>query len=52
VPAALSAGLLLPKPEPQILRGGLERLQDALNLQKKGVSASKIVVEIDGAREE
>ncbi|KAK3115002.1 hypothetical protein LTR53_006087 [Teratosphaeriaceae sp. CCFEE 6253] len=51
VTPALEIGLLLPQPEAHILTGGLARLQEALNLQKQGVSASKIVVEIDGIGE-
>ncbi|KAK3640156.1 hypothetical protein LTR56_005568 [Elasticomyces elasticus] len=52
VPAALRTGVLQPKPESYIMTGGLERLQEALDLQKKGVSAKKIVVEIDSFREQ
>ncbi|KAK5726088.1 hypothetical protein LTR15_004280 [Elasticomyces elasticus] len=52
VPAALSTGILQPKPESYIITGGLGRLQGALDLQKKGVSAKKIVVEIDSCREQ
>ena len=43
---ALSAKVLIPKPDPQILEGGLNKLDEALALQKKGVSASKIVVHV------
>lgn len=46
MPAALEAGTFLPKPDPKIISGGLEAIQRAMDLQKKGVSAQKIVVEI------
>jgi hypothetical protein len=49
VPSALASGALKCKPDPEILKGGLEKLQDAVNLQKKGVSAKKLVMEIDGS---
>lgn len=44
MPAALDAGQLQPKPEPKVLAGGLEVIQEAMELQKRGVSAQKIVV--------
>jgi hypothetical protein len=46
VETGLRAGKLRPKPEPRILTGGLDVIQDALELQKKGVSAQKIVVQL------
>ncbi|ATZ50911.1 hypothetical protein BCIN_06g03810 [Botrytis cinerea B05.10] len=46
VPEALAKGKYLPKPDPEVLRGGLERVQDGLNLLRKGVSAKKVVIEI------
>ncbi|KIX06148.1 uncharacterized protein Z518_04122 [Rhinocladiella mackenziei CBS 650.93] len=46
VPAALEAGKLLAKPEPKVVVGGLDAIQDAMEMQKKGVSAQKIVVEM------
>jgi hypothetical protein len=46
VPAALETGKLRAKPEPKIITGGLEVIQAAMELQKKGVSAQKIVVEL------
>jgi len=46
VESGLQTGALRPKPEPKVLTGGLDVLQDALELQKKGVSAQKIVVQI------
>jgi hypothetical protein len=46
IPAALVTGTFQVKPEPFILRGGLEKVQDGIDLLAKGVSAQKIVVEI------
>jgi ABC-type sugar transport system substrate-binding protein len=44
LPNALSAGKYIPAPEPQIVGGGLDSIQDALDYQKQGVSARKVVV--------
>lgn len=49
LPEALVEGVLLPKPEAKVLAGGLDKIQEGLNLQKEGVSAQKIVIEIDGS---
>lgn len=49
VPAALKSGLLVPRPRAEVHEGGLEKVQDILNLQKKGVSAKKLVLVIDGS---
>lgn len=46
VPAALADGKLLAKPDPLVLRGGLSRVQEALDTLKAGVSATKVVVEL------
>jgi hypothetical protein len=46
LPKALAAGKFLAKPDPEILVGGLERVQDGINILRKGVSAKKIVIEI------
>ncbi len=46
MPAALEAGQLKAKPKPKVITGGLEVIQAAMDLQKKGVSAQKIVVEL------
>ena len=43
---ALETGQLKAKPEPKIVRGGLDVVQKAVDMQKKGVSAQKIVVEL------
>ena len=42
----LATGSFKAKPDPFVLKGGLEAIQDALDLYEKGVSASKIVVEL------
>lgn len=43
-PDALVSGLLQAKPDPIVIRGGLAKIQEGLNLQKKGISAGKVVV--------
>lgn len=42
----LETGKFRAKPEPILIKGGLEKLQDAMDLYRKGVSAAKIVVEL------
>ncbi|KAF2812633.1 zinc-binding oxidoreductase CipB [Mytilinidion resinicola] len=42
----LKDGRLKAKPEPTIIEGGLEKIQEALDLLKKGVSATKVVVQL------
>lgn len=44
VPEGLANGKLQAKPEPYVVGHGLEDLQKALDIQKKGVSAKKVVV--------
>ncbi|THV46183.1 hypothetical protein BGAL_0408g00050 [Botrytis galanthina] len=44
VPEGLANGKLKAKPEPHVVGHGLEDLQKALDIQKKGVSAKKVVV--------
>ena len=46
VPKALAAGQLQTKPDPQVLEGGLKRVQDGIDLLREGVSAKKLVIEI------
>lgn len=46
VPAALASGQLAAKPDPLILKGGLSRVQDGLDILKAGVSATKVVIEL------
>lgn len=44
LPEALRIGSFVPAPEPQIFGKGLECCQGAMDLNKKGVSAKKVVV--------
>ncbi|KAI2464463.1 GroES-like protein [Annulohypoxylon bovei var. microspora] len=44
LPKALEARQFVPAPEPLVVGRGLEKIQEAMDLQKKGVSAKKIVV--------
>jgi len=44
LPAALAEGKYIVAPEPQVVGKGLERVQEAFDLYKKGVSAKKVVV--------
>lgn len=44
--AALANGSLRCKPDPEVVGKGLENVQAALDLQAKGVSAKKLVVEL------
>jgi len=46
IPRALEAGKFQAKPDPEVLVGGLERVQDGIDLLRKGVSAKKLVIEI------
>lgn len=43
---ALAAGKFQAKPDPHVITGGLPRVQEGLDLLKKGVSATKVVIEI------
>lgn len=43
---ALQKQILRAKPDPYIIHGGLEQIQDAISIQKAGVSAQKIVVSL------
>ncbi len=44
LPAALAAGRYAVVPPPQIIGDGLEHLQHALDVQRRGVSAAKVVL--------
>jgi hypothetical protein len=46
LPEALAAGTFQAKPDPFIVKGGLEKAQEGIDLLRKGVSAKKIVIEI------
>lgn len=42
--AALANGTLVPEPEPYVVGKGLDKIQEAIDVLKKGVSAKKVVV--------
>ncbi|BDD60283.1 hypothetical protein MAP00_005421 [Monascus purpureus] len=44
LPNALAAGTFVPAPNPMVAGKGLENVQEAVDLQAKGVSARKVVV--------
>lgn len=44
LPAALEDGSFVPAPEPLVVGHGLEYVQKGLEVQKKGVSARKVVI--------
>jgi hypothetical protein len=46
LPKALAAGAFVAAPEPLIAGHGLEAVQGALDLQRRGVSARKVVVSL------
>jgi NADPH:quinone reductase-like Zn-dependent oxidoreductase len=46
LPKALEAGTFVPAPEHEVVGQGLEAIQEAFDLQRKGVSAKKLVVTI------
>jgi hypothetical protein len=46
LPVALAERTFLPAPEPQVAGKGLEGIEDAFAVAKKGVSAKKIVVSL------
>lgn len=46
LPAALEAGTFVAAPEPLVVGHGLESVQEAFDVQKKGVSAKKVVVKL------
>lgn len=46
LPQALEKKAFIPSPQPRIVGEGLEMIQEAMNLQKKGVSAQKLVVKL------
>ena len=46
LPAALASGSYVAAPDPYVVGRGLEHLQTALDFQKKGVSATKVVVSL------
>jgi hypothetical protein len=46
LPTALAEGKYILAPEPQVVGKGLEYVQEALDLNKRGVSAKKVVVSL------
>ncbi|KAJ5279377.1 alcohol dehydrogenase [Penicillium angulare] len=46
LPTALAEGKFQAKPDPHLIKGGLEKIPGAIDLLREGVSAKKIVVEI------
>lgn len=46
IPQALATGAFQAKPDPFIIKGGLDKVQEGIDLLRKGVSAKKIVIEI------
>ncbi len=44
LPRALEAGTFVPAPEPLVVGHGLEKIQEAVDVQMKGTSARKVVV--------
>ncbi|KAL2002443.1 hypothetical protein VTN02DRAFT_6784 [Thermoascus thermophilus] len=44
IPRALADGSLQTKPDPLVVGEGLERVQEGIDLQRRGVSARKVVV--------
>ena len=46
VSKALEKGSLLARPDPVVLKGGLDKIQEGIDKLKQGVSAAKIVVEL------
>jgi len=43
---ALEVGTLLPKPDPMVVGEGLESIQLGINIVRKGVSATKVVIRL------
>lgn len=46
LPEALATGNFVPKPDPEIIEGGLRKVQEGIDIVGKGVSAKKIVIEV------
>ena len=43
---ALNAGKFQAKPDPFVIEGGLNKVQEGLDIQRNGVSAKKIVIDL------
>lgn len=50
VPEALAAGKFQAKPDPIVIEGGLEKVQEGIDILRKGVSAKKIVINLSESR--
>lgn len=46
LPAALAQGKFVPAPEPQVIGHGLDKINEAFEVGRKGVSAKKLVVTV------
>lgn len=46
LPTALAAGTYIPAPNPYIVGKGLNQIQDGFDIQRKGVSAKKVVLSL------
>jgi hypothetical protein len=44
IPEALAAGKFEAKPDPIVIEGGLEKVQEGIDILRRGVSAKKIVI--------
>ena len=45
IPKALNAGKFQVNPDPFVIEGGLNKVQEGLDVQRNGVSAKKIVID-------
>ena len=48
MPKALETGEFQAKPDPHVVKGGLSKVQEGVNIVRNGVSAKKVVIEIAG----
>jgi hypothetical protein len=48
MPKALETGKFQAKPDPHVVKGGLSKVQEGMNIVRSGVSAKKVVIEIAG----
>ncbi|KAH8820724.1 chaperonin 10-like protein [Xylogone sp. PMI_703] len=46
--SAVDKGIIVPSPRIQVVKGGINALQTGLDIAKKGVSATRVVVTLDG----
>ena len=46
IPNALAAGRYQAKPDPIVIEGGLKKVQEGIDILRKGVSAKKIVIKL------